>query len=108
MSCSCHISPPCSCCISSYECTQCGKIKNASESEPYQAGNDERLICSKCFATDVVPTLDEWVDKNAADLKPEIECHIKVMAGELSKEDQDSLVRLIFISIRQWREDGKS
>jgi hypothetical protein len=56
-------------------------------------------------------TLDEWVEKNAADLKSEIDCHVKVMTeGDqwFSEEDHAALVRLIFISIRQWREQNSS
>lgn len=51
-----------------------------------------------------VPTLDEWVEENAEDLRSDIGCHIDNMlpATELELDDRDSLIRLIMISTRQW------
>jgi hypothetical protein len=49
MSCSCHISPPCNYCMEKYECCRCGEFKHPSDSSPYQAGTDERLLCTECF-----------------------------------------------------------
>lgn len=47
-------------------------------------------------------TLDEWVDKNAADLATEIDTHISMT--NLDEEEVRFLNRMIFISIRQWTE----
>lgn len=44
----------------------------------------------------MILTLDEWVDKNAKQLKKDVEIHLKY------GEDH---VRLIMISIRQWFEE---
>ena len=42
-------------------------------------------------------TLDEWVEKNAEDLRVDIEAHM--YCGS-----HDNLIRLIMISVRQWYE----
>lgn len=47
-----------------------------------------------------VPSLDEWVEKNAADLQRDVEIHCKVWECE----DQPGLVRMIMISVRNWAE----
>lgn len=49
MSCSCHISPPCTWCENSQECDQCNNIYHKSETEWYQAGTEGDIICQDCF-----------------------------------------------------------
>jgi hypothetical protein len=44
MSCSCHINPPCSYCVETYECQKCGEIKHPDDS-PIEEGE----LCSECF-----------------------------------------------------------
>lgn len=46
-------------------------------------------------------TTNEWVEQNAEDLRSDIATHIEVMTG-LAGEENDRLVRLIMISVRQW------
>ena len=50
-------------------------------------------------------TTEEWVSQEALGLAAEIACHVRVMASELSDEDKASLLGLIMISIRNWRQD---
>jgi hypothetical protein len=45
-------------------------------------------------------TLDEWVEKHGDNLPDEIETHLDVYG--VCEEDRKALLRLIFISIRQW------
>lgn len=49
-------------------------------------------------------TTEEWTAEEALELAAEIACHIKVMASEISDQDKASLLRLIMISLRQWKE----
>lgn len=52
-------------------------------------------------------TTSEWVHEKASTLAMDIAIHIKVMAEELSQDDQADLLRLIMISVRNWSEDQK-
>lgn len=47
MSCSCHINPPCSYCISSYECFECGEIRNSDEHGIVIKRGEH--LCTQCF-----------------------------------------------------------
>lgn len=50
-------------------------------------------------------TLDEWVTKNASHLSDDIKIHIKQF--DMSEEDQEMLLRLIMISVRQDQQKGR-
>lgn len=49
-----------------------------------------------------VEPLEEWIGKNAFGLGCEIATHLKVFGVE--GDDCESLLRLIFTSVRQWSE----
>ncbi len=50
-------------------------------------------------------SLGEWIDANkAGDLEKEIGIHLEGTLGDLPKDDRDSAVRCIMISVRQWVE----
>jgi hypothetical protein len=49
-------------------------------------------------------TTDEWVAVNALGLAAEVACHIKNLT-DLNEEDRAVLLRMIMISIRNWKED---
>lgn len=47
MSCHCHITPPCSCCVETYECVGCGLICHPEEDGENLHGVN--TFCNKCF-----------------------------------------------------------
>jgi transposase-like protein len=52
--------------------------------------------------------LSEWVEEKADDLCKDIETHVDVYTRDyLDTEDQDSLVRLIMMSVRNWTDDRR-
>ena len=48
-------------------------------------------------------TLDEWIEKNALGLYFNLGTHIKESI-EIEHEELEDMLRLLFISIRQWDE----
>jgi hypothetical protein len=53
MGCSCHISPPCSYCLETYECAVCNEIKHPDDSDPTWV--DGEPTCSECKEKNEIP-----------------------------------------------------
>lgn len=50
-------------------------------------------------------SLGEWIEAEKAEpLEKDIAAHLEGTLGDLPKEDRDSAVRCIMISVRQWVE----
>jgi hypothetical protein len=50
--------------------------------------------------------LGEWIEEaNAGSLEKDVEAHLEGTLGPIPKDDRDSAVRCIMISIRQWVEN---
>ncbi len=46
--CSCHINPPCSYCLNTYECVRCLKLRNKDDDGMHVDHNGD-LICNDCL-----------------------------------------------------------
>lgn len=53
-------------------------------------------------------TLDEWTDKNASFLRENLKVNIRVYCDHLSEDEQDDLLRMHLIMVRQWKENPGS
>jgi hypothetical protein len=48
MSCSCHINPPCSYCVETYECRGCGELKHPQQHGQWWHAGTSDYYCDRC------------------------------------------------------------